>query len=690
MLLQKPLLVLAISAAVMPYTMANGAEKDNTLEPLLVTASRLGDLTNQAASITVISAEDIRRSPARTLPDLLAEQAGVNIISTNEHENSATVDIRGFGETAGQNTLILLDGRRLNDVDLSNVNYAAIPYQNIERIEIIRGSGAVLYGDGATGGVINIISKNSKLIDNQAIISTTAGSDDYLETNAFGSFDNEFIAINANINHIESDGYRDNSDFKQNSGHLDFRIPLSDDELYLQIGSYDNETGLPGTRSVNPTTGINELQTDREGTNSPNDWAKERTEYLTTGYTAKLSDNDILVIDAGYRQRQQKSQFDFGSDFGFDSGSYADTELTTFSLTPRLIMNRQLANRDIQWIAGIDWYDYDYQSDRSDFRRNSYQPVHQLDVQQKSLAFYGQGDLQLTTKTNLTAGVRTQQVRLKARDQFNPDAPVENPFGPFGSEAAPSNQTNRENSFELGLSHQFTQAFSGFVRGGRSARFGTVDELFQFDSGFQQVFSVLEPQTALSTEVGFKYDNSQFSSQLSVFNQNLTDEIRFNPVTFQNENLDKTRRQGLELSAQAKLTETLRLSAAYSYIDAEFREGDLDGNQVPLVPEHTYHLGLTADLPWQSMLSVRWNYTDATYFANDMQNDFGRKIPSYQTVDLKLAKQLDALEVALQINNLFDEEYYNFGVNGSAAVANYNAYPLPERTMQVSVSYQFD
>ncbi|MEX0615601.1 MAG: TonB-dependent receptor plug domain-containing protein, partial [Methylophaga sp.] len=164
----------------MPYTTANGAENDKTLEPLLVTASRLGDITNQAASITVISAEDIRRSPSRTLPDLLAEQAGVNIVNTNEHKNSATVDIRGFGETAGQNTLILLDGRRLNDVDLSNVNYAAIPYQNIERIEIIRGSGAVLYGDGATGGVINIISKNPKNIGNQAIISTTAGSDDYL------------------------------------------------------------------------------------------------------------------------------------------------------------------------------------------------------------------------------------------------------------------------------------------------------------------------------------------------------------------------------------------------------------------------------------------------------------------------------------------------------------------------------
>ena len=82
--------------------------------------------------------------------------------STSGGKNGAgtSVDLRGFGATASSNTLVLLNGRRLNDIDLSGVDLSAIPRDSIERIEITRGnSGAVLYGDGAVGGVINIITK---------------------------------------------------------------------------------------------------------------------------------------------------------------------------------------------------------------------------------------------------------------------------------------------------------------------------------------------------------------------------------------------------------------------------------------------------------------------------------------------------------------------------------------------------
>ena len=62
---------------------------------------------------------------------------------------SASVDIRGFGETAPLNTLVLVDGRRVNEIDLSGVDWTQIPLDQIERIEIVRGAGSVLYGDNA-------------------------------------------------------------------------------------------------------------------------------------------------------------------------------------------------------------------------------------------------------------------------------------------------------------------------------------------------------------------------------------------------------------------------------------------------------------------------------------------------------------------------------------------------------------
>ena len=115
------------------------------------------------ASSTVITAEDIAHSPSNNLPDILAQVPGVQLttlygIPANGAKTS--VDLRGFGAFATANTLILINGRRLNDIDMAQVDLSTIPLNSIERIEITRGnSGAVLYGDNAVGGVINIVTK---------------------------------------------------------------------------------------------------------------------------------------------------------------------------------------------------------------------------------------------------------------------------------------------------------------------------------------------------------------------------------------------------------------------------------------------------------------------------------------------------------------------------------------------------
>jgi iron complex outermembrane receptor protein len=99
--------------------------------PIIVTATR--DQKNTGTQI--IDSGQIRQSPARTLPELLSFEAG--IFSRSLYGNNATratIDIRGFGATAAQNTLILVDGRRLNDVDLAAVEFSTIPLANIERV----------------------------------------------------------------------------------------------------------------------------------------------------------------------------------------------------------------------------------------------------------------------------------------------------------------------------------------------------------------------------------------------------------------------------------------------------------------------------------------------------------------------------------------------------------------------------
>ncbi|MGH6665535.1 MAG: TonB-dependent receptor, partial [Pseudolabrys sp.] len=141
----------------------HAARAQNTVQlpPIDVGTSRLGGAIT-GASRTVITAEDIERSPSQTLPDILSQAAGVQVMHlfASPIGTDDMVDLRGFGAFAQSNVLILVNGRRFQDLDSQGFDFSTIPLNSIQRIEITRGnSGAVLYGDGAIGGVINIVTK---------------------------------------------------------------------------------------------------------------------------------------------------------------------------------------------------------------------------------------------------------------------------------------------------------------------------------------------------------------------------------------------------------------------------------------------------------------------------------------------------------------------------------------------------
>ncbi len=133
-----------------------------TTAPIVVSATRFETSIDTApVNVTTITSDDITRSNSTTLSDVLKTQAGINVTNLFGISGSkAKVDMGGFGGSGGQNTLVLLNGRRLNDVDLQGANLAAIPLDSIAQIEIVHGSSTVLYGDNAVSGVINIVTKN--------------------------------------------------------------------------------------------------------------------------------------------------------------------------------------------------------------------------------------------------------------------------------------------------------------------------------------------------------------------------------------------------------------------------------------------------------------------------------------------------------------------------------------------------
>ena len=129
------------------------------------------------SNITIISSEEIAKSTGKDITEILKSYSGIQVRSLYSGIDgiNSTIDMRGFGEASSSNFLMLLNGRRLNDLDMGGINFSNIPLSSIDRIEIVRGNSAgTIYGSGAIGGAINIVTKDSSEVSD--IINLSYGS----------------------------------------------------------------------------------------------------------------------------------------------------------------------------------------------------------------------------------------------------------------------------------------------------------------------------------------------------------------------------------------------------------------------------------------------------------------------------------------------------------------------------------
>ncbi len=131
---------------------------------IVVTATRdAQEIRKTPANVTVITAEEISHSGATTVVEVLDRLESIQFRTYSGNASQAAIDMRGFGgDNPFGKTLVMLDGSRLNRTDMSSINWLSLPVNTIERIEVVRGPGSVLYGDAAIGGVINIVTKKGR------------------------------------------------------------------------------------------------------------------------------------------------------------------------------------------------------------------------------------------------------------------------------------------------------------------------------------------------------------------------------------------------------------------------------------------------------------------------------------------------------------------------------------------------
>ena len=646
------------------------------------------------ASATVITAEEIAHSPAQTLQEIIAQTPGVQLTNLFGGVNGAgsTVDLRGFGAFASGNTLILINGRRLNDVDKAGVDLSTIPLNSIERIEITRGnSGAVLYGDNAVGGVINIVTKTG-VGGPPVAIRGEAG---------VGSFNQRMAAVSAATNSgpwstsfygnaIKSDGYRDNNALDQRNGVGNIQYSTPDLTAFLTLSGDDQKLGLPGGRIVDPGAGINELVTKRQGTSTPFNYANKQGANVTAGFTKSLGNGVDLIIDGGLRDKKQQAGF-FGA-LPTIPFNYVDSHLQTWSITPRLSIKNSVLGVPSAILTGIDYYDATYHSDRPNFKGAA--PIHVYDLSQQTLAGYWQHTIGLLPTTDVSYGARAQSTRLSARDRYNDMAP--GAFGPFDIQANPLNSSELQYAAHVGIEHRLNNVFSVFGRAAHAFRTPDVDERVASGPAFDAFFNAipqtfkLKTQTSTDAELGYRIKGGPLQLQTSIYNMELENEIHFDPVNFYNYNLDPTRRYGAETAASLRLNDSLLVRGGGAYTRAVFREGPNKGNDVPLVSRFTASGGVTWNV-WEKYLVV-----DATvrhwgdrYMDNDQVNRRGPMIPGDTTVDFKLSGEYQRFFWSLSVNNALNALYYDYAIASSFTDGRFSAYPLPGRTYMVKAGATF-
>ena len=206
---------------------------------------------------------------------------------------------------------MLINGRRLNDIDMAGVDFSTIPRDSIERIEITRGnSGAVLYGDNAVGGVINIVLKNG-----------VGGPPVAMRAEAgVGSFNSRMASVSASTNYgpwstsfygngIKSDGYRVNNALDQRNGVGNLNYTTPGLTAFVTLSGDDQKLGFPGGRLVDPSIGLDELVTNRRGTATPFDYGNQQGANATAGFTKTLMNGVDLIVDGGVRDKKQQGGF---------------------------------------------------------------------------------------------------------------------------------------------------------------------------------------------------------------------------------------------------------------------------------------------------------------------------------------------------------------------------------------------
>ncbi len=701
--------VLARACTVLPYvllaSLAHAAAVEQQLPPVVVSATRFEESLNQVpANVRVISAADIERSGAYSLPALFAQlgTVPVNGTSLGQLGLGANVDLGGYGVTSGSTTLILVDGLRLNPPDSTAIPWESIPLNSIERIEILQGGASVQFGNGAVGGVVNIITrKGSKNATN--VEQTIGGFNTLVSSASLGRVVGDG-QLSLHASRSSTDGWRENSGAHANSARLRFSKDLGRlDNAFVEAYLSDSLSHLPG--GVLGKVGEDNARAAKfNNVGSFNDTGNAS---LRAGLARAVTDDMKFEGELGYRRRSADLTAPYyatadsvSQAFGYVTGpvkSFLDGWEATF--TPRIKLD--LGERK----SVIVGYDLSRSAQQSS---NEFGPLAQQvilanqgpgqyygnivsDVQKAALtnqSVYLTGRLPLSAAVDLVTGVRRQWQDASTTD-VNKSA---------ANGTVNNQQTYAANAYALALNYRYSDTDRLYAKWDRSFRFANIDEFWGFDANMNRIFSgALRPQIADTLEAGGDWRHGPVSVAASVFRSVTTDEIRYDPQTFANNNsADDIRRTGLRWEVAYRWSPQLNFSAGGRLQQTVYAAGPYAGNTVSLVPDRTLAVRVNYSVSEQASVGAVASYTGSQFYdASPTVSQTLGKMPAFWATDLYARYQRGPWEMRMTIRNLAGDTYATYGgygfvsLPGAGGGNRYYHYPSDPRALLVSLKYGF-
>ena len=625
---------------------AGAASAEQAIATVNVTGARFAsDAALSPIGATVITADDIRRAGSNDVNAAIRKIGGVFGRQSLDGSPDFGLDLRGFGSNSSQNMVILVDGVRLNENELAGPILSSIPVDTVERIEITRGGSSVLYGEGATGGVINIITRRGADAGYHGTLSLEGGRFDQYDARASVRHGEGPLSFDLAADKQGTDNYRENNAFRQKSISGGVQWAVEGSRLGLRVESARQHSRLPGSLSQE------EFDANPRQTNNPNDFGSLDSDRVTLFGEHRI-DSVELAAELAHREREVKSAYDFGS--GLSESTY-NSRQTQFS--PRLRHIARLDNGMLnEVVAGVDLTRWE--------RSTSFG----ADSSQDSKAVYLRDEMRFASVYNARLALGARHERFEKKDNSG-----------FGS---PERGEQSQNGWSVEGSIDPLAGITVHAKAGESYRIPNADE-----NGYRSSEGLLDVQTSRDLELGVSAGNEARRISARVFRHRLTNEIFYDPTLNgfgANTNLDPTRRQGVEVEGQVNIASDWRITGQWRHVKAKFTDGPNAGREMVLVPKNV----LTARLAWMpstgQTADIGAQYVSDQRFGNDFGNTCNARIPSYTTIDARFAQKVGSWEFAVAGLNLADRQYYSNAFGCRSGI-----YPSDGRQLKLSARYDF-